>query len=108
MRLLKPLTLRISAMNMNNGTAVSANDIRFALRLQGGTVEVREGGVYKADTSFATGDVLRIAVEGGAVKYSKNGAVFFTSQGAVYPLFVAASLNDMNATINNVMIKKAP
>jgi hypothetical protein len=87
------------------GSSSVGTDIRFALRLQAGTAEVREGGVYKADTSFATGDVLRIAVEAGALKYSKNGAVFYTSPGAAYPLFVNASLYDLNATINNVMIR---
>lgn len=81
-----------------------ASSIEFAFRLQGSTTEVREGGVYKSETSFNTGDVLRIAIQGGVVKYSKNGAVFFTSSGATYPLFVDASLYDMNATVNNVMI----
>jgi hypothetical protein len=53
--------------------------LSYALRLQGGTVEVREFGAYKSETSFGAGDRLRISVESGTVKYSKNGAVFFTS-----------------------------
>jgi hypothetical protein len=34
--------------------------------------------------------------------------VFYTSSGAAYPLFVNASLLDMNATLDNVMIKTGP
>jgi len=37
------------------------------------------------------GDTFRIAVEGGAVKYSKNGSVFYTSSSqATYALRVHA------------------
>jgi hypothetical protein len=94
-------TLRYIGLGSNT---TSANDFRFALRLQGTTAEVREGGGYKSETSFATGDVFRIAVQAGAVTYSKNGTVFFTSSGAVGSLFVDASFYDMNSTITNVMI----
>ena len=56
----------------------------FSIRLQGTTAEVREGGVYKSETSFATGDVIRITVGGGVVTYSRNGNVFFTSSGSAF------------------------
>ena len=97
-------TLRF--VGLGSGTASgSGADIRYAFRLQNGVVEVRESGSYKTETSFATGDVLRISVEGGSVKYSKNGAVFYTSAAGGYPLFVRAALNDLNATIKNVVIR---
>jgi hypothetical protein len=73
--------------------------------MQGGWAEARESGVYKADTSFSTGDVLRVAVSGGKVRYSKNGAVFYTSTSTpAYPLLVDTSLSDLNATITNAVI----
>jgi hypothetical protein len=76
----------------------------FSIRLQGSTAEVREGGAYKSETPFATGDVLRISVMSGVVTYSRNGSAFFTSSGAGAPLFVDVTLYDLNATITNVMI----
>ena len=79
----------------------------FSIRLHGSTAEVREGGVYKSETPFATGDVLRISVTSGAVTYSRNGRVFFTSSGAGAPLFVDVTLYDLNATITNVTIGAA-
>ena len=97
-------TLRFVGWGSSSASG-SGSDIRFAFRLQGGTAEVRESGAYKAETSFASGDVLRITLEGGSVKYSKNGAVFYTSSGGGYPLFVRAALNDLDATVKNVIIK---
>ena len=76
----------------------------FSIRLQGSTAEVREGGVYKSETPFATGDVIRITVASGVVTYSRNGSVFFTSAGVGAPLFVDVMLYDLNATITNVTI----
>lgn len=76
----------------------------FSIRLQGTTAEIREGGVYKSETAFSTGDVIRITVASGAVSYSRNGNVFFTSSGSVSPLFVDVALYDLGATITNVMI----
>ena len=51
------------------------------------------------------GDVLRVAVVGGVVKYSKNGTVLYTSPKApVYPLLVDTALYSTSATLNNAMI----
>ena len=80
----------------------------FSVRLQGSAAEVHENGVYKSETPFATGDVIRITVASGAVTYSRNGTVFFTSAGAWSTLFVDVSLYDLNATITNVMIATSP
>ena len=80
----------------------------FSVRLQGSAAEVHENGVYKSETPFATGDVIRITVASGAVTYSRNGTVFFTSTGAWSTLFVDVSLYDLNATITNVMIATSP
>jgi hypothetical protein len=71
----------------------------FSIRLQGITAEVREGGVYKSETPFATGDVIRITVSAGVVTYSRNGNAFFTSSGSASPLFVDVALYDLEATI---------
>ena len=90
----------------NSGT--DANEIRFALRLNGNTAEVRESGAYRTEVSFSGGDTLRIAIVGGRVEYSKNGGVFHSSSAQLsYPLLVDTSLFDGNASISNVVISGA-
>jgi hypothetical protein len=61
------------------GPGTAPADINYALRLQNGVVEVRENNAYRVEVGFAAGDTLAIAVENATVKYSKNGAVFYTS-----------------------------
>ena len=56
---------------------------------------VYEGGAYRGTfgTGAAAGDHFRVSVEGGVVKYSRNGSVFYTSLVAPrYPLLVDTSL----------------
>jgi hypothetical protein len=86
------------------GNTMNPSGMLFSIRLQGTTAEVREGGVYKAETPFATGDVIRITIASGVVTYSRNGNVFFASSGGGSPLFVDVALYDLNATITNVMV----
>ena len=97
-------TLRFVGLG-SSSVATGAGDIGFALRLQSGVAEVREGGAYRTETTFAAGDTFRIAVEGGAVKYSKNGSVFYTSSSqATYALRVHAVFFSANATVREVSI----
>jgi hypothetical protein len=89
-------------------TVTPSGSIPFAFALQpGGVAEIRERGVYRADTSFAPGDVLRISVLQGIVTYAKNGAVIY--QSALSPpsaLRVHASLLSQSATVKKVQITK--
>jgi hypothetical protein len=97
-------TLRFIGLSSGNGGTDPA-EIKFALRLQNGNVEVRESGAYRTETQFSANDVMRIAYAGGSVQYSKNGNVFYTSGNApVYPAIVDATLFDDNATVWNAMI----
>jgi hypothetical protein len=90
----------------NNGTA--PNEIRFAVRLQGGVAEVRESGAYRSEVGFAAGDTFRVAIIGGKVQYAKNGSVFYTSAAAPsYPALVDTSLLDENAEVWNVRMAGA-
>jgi hypothetical protein len=97
-------TLRFIGLS-SGGIGTGSGDIAFALRLQGGTAEVREFGSYKSETSFGSGDTFRISVENGTVRYSKNGSVFYTSgsqnsSGArVHAVFF-----DANATLRDIVI----
>jgi hypothetical protein len=97
-------TLRFAGL-ASSGIGTQPADLSFAFRLQGGTLEVRESGAYRSETSFQTGDALRIAVENGTVKYSKNGSVFYTSANqAGQALRVHAIFFSANATIGDVTI----
>ena len=90
------------------GIGSGAADINFAMRLQGGVAEVRESGAYRSEIGFAAGDIFRIAVERGVVRYSNNGAVFYTSASqAAFGVRVHAVFFDLNATISNVSIQSA-
>lgn len=81
----------------------------FALRLQSADAEVREAGVYKADTTFVSGDVFRITVQSGTITYSKNGTAFY-SHAVTIPdsqLVVVAILHSLNSTVTNAMVSGA-
>ena len=55
--------------------------------------------------SYATGDALRVSISGGAVRYSRNGVLFYTSQqAATYPLLVDTALYTTAATLREVVI----
>jgi hypothetical protein len=92
--------------NGNDGT--SWTEIDFAFRLWGsGDLDVQENGVYRSlGATYAVGDVLRVAVEGGVVKYYKNGTLTYTSTVApVYPLQVDTALLNTNSAVSNAVIK---
>lgn len=89
----------------NTGTQIG--EILFGLRLRNGVAEVRESGNYRKDVRFATGDVFEVRVEGGVVRYAKNGTVFYTSTRAPrYPLRVDSSLWTVGATVANARIRQ--
>ena len=78
----------------------------FALDFTSGSyAEVKENGVYKSDIAFVTGNVFRISLEAGVVKYYKNGTAFYTStKTPAFPLYANALLCDLNSTITNAVI----
>jgi hypothetical protein len=87
-----------------SGTDYAAID--FAIKVTGtGIAEVRENNVYQRETSYRAGDVFRVAVESGVVKYYKNGSLFYTStRTPSYPLVGDAALINMSCTVTNAVI----
>jgi hypothetical protein len=81
-------------------------DIDFAIKLTDfGVAEVRENNLYKAETPYRTGDVFRITVDGGVVRYSKNGLGFHVSSNAPgYPLVVQAAFISLGGSIENTLL----
>ena len=90
----------------NGNTNSNWDDIDYALYEYAGQLQVYEAGTSRGTFgTYASGDVLRVAVVGGVVKYSKNGVVFYTSPKVpVYPLLVDTSLYSVGATLNNALI----
>jgi hypothetical protein len=87
------------------GVGTPAGSLDFALRLQNGVVEVREAGAYKAESAFAAGDRFRISVDGGTVRYLKNGVVIHTSAGqATYPLHLHVAMFDAGASVETLTL----
>lgn len=99
-------TTSLRYVGLTSGTSViDTAGISYALKLVNGYAEVRERGQYRKDIRVTTGDVLRVAVQSGVIKYSKNGTVFYTSTvPAAYPLRVDAALLNLNATVTNAIV----
>ena len=77
-------------------------DFAFYLNLAGQLL-IYENGVRRGPlTAYATGNSLRIVVEGGVVRYRRNGTLVYTSLVAPsYPLVVDTSLYDPGATLRD-------
>jgi len=87
-------------------TGTPATPVKYAFLLKpGGLAEVQELGAYRAATTFASGDILRITIAGTAVRYTKNGALIHESAlGAPSPLRARASLYSTASTITSAWI----
>jgi hypothetical protein len=100
-------TTTFRMLGLSNGnTSSSYDDIDFALYLNLNEIRVYEGGIYKGSFgTYVTGETLRVAVVGGVVRYSRNGAVFYSS-GKIpkYPLLVDTALGSQGATLRSVVV----
>jgi hypothetical protein len=86
-----------------NGPNYTAIDFAFHLSAAG-YLEVREDNAYKTDVRYTAGDVLKVSIESGVVKYYKNGGLIYRSRKVpVYPLVADASLLTLNSTVANAV-----
>ncbi|MGE0452528.1 MAG: chitobiase/beta-hexosaminidase C-terminal domain-containing protein [Vicinamibacteria bacterium] len=104
-----------SMVGLGNGDAgVAYADIEYAYYLSSGTLRIYESGVLRGTFgSYTSATQLRIAVEGGLVKYWKDGAVIYTSPTPPsYPLLVDTSLltpgSDLRATLSGSLVDLYP
>jgi hypothetical protein len=99
------------AAGLSNGdTSQHYNDIDFAVYLMSnGNVRVYESGALRGTFgAYAMGDIFRVEVTGGTVRYSRNGTVFYTSLVApTFPLLVDTSLYNNGSSILDVNIESA-
>lgn len=82
------------------------SEIDFAIKLtEIAVAEVREKNVYQAETPYRVGDVFRVAVQSGAVRYYKNGGLFYSSvKTPTYPLLADASFLTVGGRVDNAVI----
>lgn len=98
-------TLRMFGLG-NGDDSVHYRDIEFAAYLEGDTLKVYEAGLYKAtDGPMAVGDTVRVAVEGGVIKYYHNDRLFYASAVTPrYPLLLDTALNTPNGRVADALI----
>lgn len=87
-------------------------DIDFAFRFNGaGHADIVENGVYVpgGDVPYGVGDVFRVAVVGGHVRYSRNG-ISLTESGRLpqYPLLLDVALGSIGATVRGAVLAVSP
>ena len=91
----------------NTDSSAYYGDIEYAFYVDGsGGLSIYESGNLRGSFgTYAASDRLKVAVEGGVVKYYRNGTLVYTSTVApTYPLQVDTSLNTVNAGVYNVVI----
>ena len=88
--------------------AVWAGAVRYGFAVWPTYTEIRENGAYRGETASAAGDVFRIQIITGQVKYFRNGVLLYTSSTApAYPLSMQVRLSDLNSTFGNARILTA-
>ncbi|HEY8968997.1 MAG TPA: hypothetical protein VIM64_07885, partial [Puia sp.] len=91
----------------NAYTSTSYTTIPFAWYLtNGGVLQIYESGSYRGSYgAYVTGDVLKISVEAGVVKYYKNGILQYISSGApTLPMLVDVSIYDKGGTVTGATV----
>jgi hypothetical protein len=84
------------------------DDIDFGLRFWStGGVGVQENGVYISISKYYKGgDLFRIAVASGVVRYYQNGALLYTSaRTPSFPLLVDTSFLDRGGALSKVVMR---
>lgn len=71
----------------------------------GGTWEIREKGLYRAEGQLAAGDRFRISVQGGKVRYQRNGVTVHESGAtAVFPLVLDTAIFTVGGGITDAVM----
>jgi hypothetical protein len=90
------------------GSQTNFEDIDFAIRFNGaGRAEVIENGAYvDGDISYNAGDVFRVEVNRGRVRYLRNNQVAYQSTRLPqYPLVMSVALGTVGARVQNARIQ---
>lgn len=90
-------------------TAATGLTTEFAFSFwPGGMWEIRESGTYRKDGTFAAGDRFRIVIEGGVVKYQRNGITVYTSATApAFPLVLDAVIFSVGGSLSEAALSES-
>jgi alpha-tubulin suppressor-like RCC1 family protein len=104
-----PATAGYAMFGLSYGdTDQSYGDIDFAFYTYppAGQIFVYEKGVYRRSLgAYASGDVLRVSVESGQVKYWRNSVLLAVSgETATYPLLVDTALYSAGAVVQGAVL----
>ncbi|MBN8850284.1 MAG: hypothetical protein BGO55_32770 [Sphingobacteriales bacterium 50-39] len=91
----------------NTYTSTSYSTIQYAWYLtNSGALQIYESGNYRGSFgAYNIGDVLKISVEAGVVKYYKNGVLQYISSAApTLPMLVNVSVYDKSGTVTGATI----
>jgi exonuclease III len=105
----EPSTAARFFVGFGNDTSTNTEraPIKFAFSFwENGGWDVRESDTYRTEGTFVAGDLFKIAIEGGVVKYYKNQTLVYTSQMIpTFPLIVDTSLKTIGARVLSPTIK---
>jgi hypothetical protein len=99
-------TFRMIGLSNTNVNS-NFNTIQYAIYLRNDAqIEVYESGSGRGlFGSYASGDIFRVAVDAGVVKYFRNGNLFYISNVTpTLPLLVDVSINSINGTVTNAVV----
>ncbi|MFL5732792.1 MAG: hypothetical protein ACJ78Q_06285, partial [Chloroflexia bacterium] len=90
----------------NGDSSVLHTDIDFAAYLAGNSLKVYEGGLSKGTFgTLAPGDVVKVGVQGGVVRYYLNASPVYTSSlSPTYPLLLDTAINSLGGKVYNATI----
>jgi PKD repeat protein len=99
-------TLRRMFGLANGNSDAGYEDIEYGLYLGADTVHIYEAGIGRgAFGTYEAGDVFRVALRAGVVRYLRNGRVFYQSTVTPsYPLLVDTTFLDIGATVKTAMM----
>lgn len=106
---MKAVQMDFKMFGLSNGNSDSHyGDIDYAIYTDMQNLLIYEKGAHIATVGTHTiGDVLKVAVENGVVKYYKNSELLYTSlQVPVYPLLLDVSIYSPGGILNNVLMVK--
>jgi RHS repeat-associated protein len=99
-------TRSVGLTNDTSHNMISYQYINYGFFLnENGQLLTHEGFTTYGSFTYATGDKLRVSIEGGVVKYRKNGILLRTSTVApTYPLYAGAAIYSNSGTVTNAVI----
>lgn len=94
--------------NATSNTDPAQIQYAFSFWADGGW-DVRERNAYRTEGRFVSGDLFRVAVVSGQVKYYQNGSLVYSSSVLpTFPLVLDTTLIDSGATLSSATITAEP